>query len=211
MATVLVLEDDPVTLNNLVNKVTSNDTFEVIATCQSLSEARRALQNMDPDVLLVDLELPDGDATDLIREYTDKHPNVPSLVISVFGDEQRVVGAIRAGARGYLLKDDSQTRIGSAISSVLAGESPISPAIASHLIRHFQVDSLESDESLLSEREYDVLNLAAKGYSYKESAAVLGVKVSTVGTYTMRIYTKLAVNSRAEALFEARKLGLMKD
>ena len=211
MPSVFVLEDDPVTRDNLVAKVNGTTSFDVAATAGSLEEAHAALADLEPDLLLVDLQLPDGESFDLIQAYTDRHPNCPILVISVFGDEARVVRAIGAGARGYLLKDDSGTQIDMALRAVMDGQSPISPAIATHLVKHFHRDDSPPVENPLSERELEVLMLAAKGLSYKEVANALDVSVSTVGTYTMRIYTKLAVNSRAEALFEARKLGLMQD
>ena len=210
MPNVFILEDDLITREHLVEKVDSTERFKVVGTAGSLSEARSFLQDRQPDLLLFDLQLPDGESFDLIHQYTDERPNCPILVISVFGDETRVVRAISAGARGYLLKDDNVTQIGIALMAVLAGQSPISPAIAAHLVKHFQTTHSHV-ENPLSERELEVLQLAAKGLSYKEVATALEVSVSTVGTYTMRIYTKLAVNSRAEALFEARKLGLMHD
>ncbi len=116
--------------------------------------------------------------------------------------------------RVFVLEDDAGEELVDAIHRVLAGESPILPAIARHLIRRFQPQ--ESDpsqavttDSLLSEREMEVLRLASKGLTYQETATVLGLTVNTVGTYTRRVYTKLAVSSRAQALFEARQLGLM--
>lgn len=210
MNTVFVLEDDELTRERLVDKVNDSEQFRISAAVGTLLEATAVLATQAPDVLLFDLQLPDGESFDLIAQYTNENPQIPILVISVFGDEQRVVRAIGAGARGYLLKDDTTTQIESALQAVLAGQSPISPAIASHLVRHFQhPPSPDAVDNPLSERELEVLQLAAKGLSYKEVAALLDVSVSTVGTYTMRIYTKLAVNSRAEALFEARKLGIM--
>ncbi len=211
MPTVFVLEDDLITQERLIEKIEAAEDFSVVAAAANLADAHAILETSHPDILLVDLQLPDGESFDLIHTYTDKRPDCPILVISVFGDEQRVVKAIGAGARGYLLKDDTGTQIEQALRAVLAGQSPISPAIATHLVKHFQGGEPEQVENPLSERELEVLQLAAKGLSYKEVAEMLDVSVSTVGTYTMRIYTKLAVNSRAEALFEARKLGLMRD
>ena len=166
--------------------------------------------------MLVDLQLPDGDGAELIAEYTALHPEVPILVISVFGDETSVVRALSAGAQGYLLKDDTGEDVADAIRHVMSGQSPISPAIATYLIRRLQqpTEKLPScpathSDQVLSARELEVLQLASKGLTYQETADALNVSVNTVGTYTRRVYTKLAVTSRAEALFEARQLGLM--
>ena len=100
-----------------------------------------------------------------------------------------------------------------AISRMLAGESPISPAIATHLIKRFQKSAASSVDTAitLTNREHEVLMLAAKGLSYRDTADTLGVSINTVGTYTKRIYAKLAVNSRAAAIFEARQLRLLTD
>ena len=145
------------------------------------------------------------------------HPDVEVMVISVFGDEQRVVTALKAGATGYLLKDDPSSEIGAAISQLLQGGSPISPAIARYLIRVFR--PTESPEQApppivdsgidLTTRELEVLQLAAKGFSYGEIARMLGISGATVSSYTKKIYGKLAVHSRSEAVYEASRLGLI--
>ncbi len=214
---VFIVEDEAMTRQMLIDHIDASPTHRVVGAVGSLAEARAQLSGATPDALLVDLQLPDGDGTELIREQARCTPSLPVLVISVFGDEGRVVQAISAGAQGYLLKDDTGEEIVAAIDRLLRGESPISPAIATHLIRHFQqrpaptaAQTAEAETSL-SQRELEVLQLAAKGLSYRETAELLGVSVNTVGTYTKRIYGKLAVSSRAEALFEARQLGLMPD
>ncbi len=207
---VYVVEDDGVTREALVAKIASSERLEVVGAAADLAGARDGLEHVTPDVLLVDLQLPDGDGTDLIHAQAEAHPSLPILVISVFGDEQRVVGAIRAGAQGYLLKDDDIEEIEDAICRLTEGQSPISPAIATHLIRHFQhTQPAHVASDLLSARELEALQLAAKGLTYQETAEAMGVSLNTVGTFTQRIYTKLMVNSRAEAIYEARCLGLM--
>lgn len=114
---------------------------------------------------------------------------------------------------GYLLKDDTEEMIEASIRQLLDGGSPISPSIARHLIRHFQPSraggEIKVQGDMLSPRELDVLTFAAKGYSYQEVAELLGVTPNTVSSYTKKIYEKLAVNSRNEALFEATRLGLV--
>ena len=210
MKHIFILEDDEITLSQLVTAINESEDYQVVGSAVNIAEAHALLEKIEPDLLLLDLQLPDGESFELISSYTDAHPNRPILVFSVFGDESRVIEAIKAGARGYLLKGQEYSVVMGSFTAALAGQSPISPAIAAHLVKHFQTrSSTESIESPLSERELETLQLAAKGLTYKEIAELLNVKVSTVATYTMRTYTKLAVNSRAEALFEARKLGLM--
>jgi DNA-binding NarL/FixJ family response regulator len=133
----------------------------------------------------------------------------------VFGDEQHVVEALEAGALGYLLKDGTAEYIGASILEMLAGGSPISPAIARHLLRRFRGgapgEAARTEElPRLSEREGEVLRLIVKGFTYAEIAELLGVSSHTVTTHVRGIYRKLEVHSRSEAVYEALQLGLVK-
>ena len=204
----MIVEDHEATRRSLVRKVSLDSDLDVVADHGTLAAALSTLESIVPDVLLVDLQLPDGSGIELIRAAP---AGCHVLVISVFGDEQRVVAAIRAGASGYLLKDDDAKEVSVSIHQILAGESPISPAIASHLIAHFRQQPSATSDISLSARELDVLTLAAKGYTYQEIAELIDVSTNTVGTYTKRVYSKLEVNSKAEAVYEAKRLGLMKD
>jgi len=213
---VFVLEDDAATRQSLERKIESASGFTVTGSAGTLASARKQLLELRPDVLLVDLQLPDGDGADLIVEYTARYPSAPIIVISVFGDEASVLRALSAGAQGYLLKDGSHEDLADSMRQVVKGQSPISPAIATHLIKRLQAPEATSglwdddgSQTLLSTRELEVLHLASRGLTYQETADALDVSINTIGTYTRRIYTKLAVTSRAQALFEARQLGLM--
>lgn len=215
---VFVLEDDAVTRQSLERKISSAPGFNVEGSAGTLKTAREKLLTLRPDILLVDLQLPDGDGADLIVEYTARNPTTPILVISVFGDEASVVRALSAGAQGYLLKDGSHEDLADSMRQVVNGQSPISPAIATHLIKRLKAPAASKNlwdddhpRSVLSTRELEVLQLASRGLTYQETADALQVSINTVGTYTRRIYTKLAVTSRAQALFEARQLGLMNE
>ena len=223
MPNVFLVEDDPITRESLIARITALGKLTVDVAVGSCAEIRAALVRRLPDVLLVDLGLPDGDGLDVIAEAAQLHSAPKIMVITVFGDEQRVLAAIKAGATGYLLKDDSSLEIASAIDQLLAGGAPISPAIARHLIRHFRADSQPSitgdhrdsnhdtdhQARHLSERERELLLLASKGFTYAEIANMLSITVNTVGSYTKRVYRKLAVTSRAEAVFEASRLGII--
>ena len=217
MTIVYLLEDDAVTRHNLEERLVAVEGIKVPVSVGTCTEMLTAVRGGRPDVLLCDLQLPDGNGVDVIRVARDLHPDIEVMVISVFGDEQRVVTALKAGATGYLLKDDPSSEIGAAISQLLQGGSPISPAIARYLIRVFrpaetpeqtpppQVDSAVG----LTTRELEVLQLAAKGFSYGEIARMLGISGATVSSYTKKIYGKLAVHSRSEAVYEASRLGLI--
>ena len=207
---VFIVEDDAVTRESLRARIEAHPRLTVGAAVGTAAEALAALGTR-PDVLLVDLGLPDGSGIDVIRGALRGHVGLPIMVITVFGNEKRVVGAIQAGAIGYLLKDDQTNEIGAAIEQLLQGGSPISPAIARHLIRHFQPAPAPASTSreALTTREQEVLGLAMKGFSYAEIAELLGLSPNTIASYTKHIYEKLAVGSRTEAIYEASRLGLI--
>jgi DNA-binding NarL/FixJ family response regulator len=207
---VFIVEDDAVTRESLRTRIEAHPRLRVGAASGTVSEGIAAFNSVRPDVLLTDLGLPDGSGMDVIRAALRRHPGLPIMVITVFGNEKRVVAAIEAGASGYLLKDDPAHEIGLAIELLLAGGSPISPAIARHLIRHFQSQTVdEAPRETLTARELEVLSLASKGFSYTEIAKLLSLSSNTIASYTKRIYEKLAVSSRSEAIYEASRLGLL--
>lgn len=208
-----IVEDDQVTRDRLCRGVEAGRSLSLAFAVGTVREAIAELDHRPPDVLLVDICLPDGDGTEVLTHMRSFHRAIVGLVISALGDESSVIRAIAAGAMGYLLKDDTEEMIEASIHQLLNGGSPISPSIARHLIGHFQSPPDEAGNpvkaDMLSPRELDVLTFAAKGYSYQEVAELLGVTPNTVSSYTKKIYEKLAVNSRNEALFEATRLGLV--
>jgi DNA-binding NarL/FixJ family response regulator len=211
---ILVVEDDEPTRERLVRAIAAYpeeiELADAVGTC---GDALRVLRRDPPEVLLVDLDLPDGHGIDLIRAARALSADTQSMVVTVFGDEKSVLGAIEAGARGYLLKDESEEGVGVAILQLLAGGSPITPAIAQHLILRFQerAPAVGPDGTpALSKRELEVLELVVKGFTFPEIASLLGLSPHTVGTFVRRIYRKLEVRSRAEAVFEALQLGIVK-
>jgi DNA-binding NarL/FixJ family response regulator len=189
----------------------------------TVTEGLALLRGPPADVLLTDLGLPDGSGIDLIRAARQAWPRCDVLVISIFGDESHVLLAIQAGAAGYLLKDSSPEQFVEQIRSVRAGGSPISPLIARRLLLRFQgqapadlplpLPAATGDlaEPLLSARETEVLGHLSRGFTCDEVARMLGLSRHTVLTYVRRIYGKLEVNSKPEAMYEARKLGLLRD
>jgi len=212
---ILIVEDDELTRERLVRALEAHaDEIELAAAVGTCREALLALRSDPPEVLLVDLDLPDGNGIELIRAARHLSADTLSMVVTVFGDEKSVLGAIEAGARGYLLKDESVEGVGVAILQLLAGGSPITPAIAQHLILRFQEEHPPSAEHgagpALSKRELEVLELVVKGFTFGEIAGLLALSPHTVGTFVRRIYRKLEVRSRGEAVFEALQLGLVK-
>ena len=211
-ARVLLVEDDEPTRTRLADAVAAHPDLKLVGAVGSCAEARRLLARGAPDVLLTDLGLPDGSGIDLIRELRISGAATQPIVITIFGDEAHVVAALEAGALGYLLKDAAPETIGAAIQEMLAGGSPISPAIARYLLRRFRPGDAAAASEIprLSEREHEVLTMIVKGFSYAEAARLLGVSAHTVTTHVRNIYRKLEVHSRGEAVYEALQMGLVK-
>jgi len=211
-----VVEDDEPTRTRLARVVDGHPALRTLAAVGSCAEARAALERAKPDVLLTDLDLPDGTGIDLIRRVRAQGGGTQSMVVTVFGDEQHVVSAIEAGALGYLLKDASADTIGRSILEMLEGGSPMSPPVARYLLQRFArrsepaLSPAEAGAPELSAREHEVLAFIVKGFSYAEIARLLGLSTHTVATHVRRIYGKLEVHSRGEAVYEALATGLVK-
>ncbi len=217
-ATVLIVEDDEPTRQRLARAVSGDDRLMLVGSCGTVSDGLRLLSELVPAILLTDLGLPDGSGIDLIRYAKATNRSTQAMVVTIFGDEDTVVRAIEAGATGYLLKDDSPRAIGDALVELVNGGSPISPAIASLLLRRVAAGThpkaAENADArrvpTLTAREHEVLNLVAKGFKFPEIAKTLSVSAHTVTTHVRHIYEKLEVGSRGEAVFEAVQQGLIK-
>ncbi len=210
--TVLLVEDKPRTRQRIAGAIEDAPGLQLIGSAADVEEGRQALRRQAPDVLLTDLGLPDGSGIELIREVRERALATQSMVITVFADEQHVMAAVEAGAAGYLLKDASGEEIADSIRALVAGGSPITPSIARHILRRFHGDPKpcgSENTTRLSEREQEVLNLVAKGFSSPEIARMLGLSLHTIKTHVRHIYSKLEVNSRGEAVYEAAQRGLL--
>jgi DNA-binding NarL/FixJ family response regulator len=180
-----------------------------IACAATLAEARAVLARQDVDLALVDLGLPDGSGTELIREVAASGKNTVTVVTTIFGDDEHLFAALRAGAQGYVLKDDSKETLGALLEEIVSGRPPLSPAIARRLLSHFR-EQQPASEVTLTERERDVLTLLAKGYTVARVADLLDITRNTAAGYAKSVYRKLNVSSRAEATLEATRRGLVR-
>lgn len=222
---VAILEDDTVQLDRYEELIRSAADMCLLWTASTLADAlnRFALPSAatDPlDIFLVDLGLPDGSGLTAIQCCRKRNPSCEVMVVTVFGDEQHVVAAIEAGASGYLLKDALADTFLGTIRELHAGGSPISPSIARILLRRSRTPEVAAPaaavtpavklfDATLAERELEILTLVAKGFNFSEIGRLLDISTNTVKTHIYRIYRKLAVHSRSEAVFEAKKLGLL--
>lgn len=213
---VFIIEDIPEFRAKFAQTVLDAPDMRLAGTAENLAEGMALLERGPVDVLLVDLGLPDGSGLTLIREAARRWPDACDvMVVSVFADERHVMAAIEAGATGYLLKDASPGDLANQIRELHAGGSPVSPVIARQLLLRLSpapvVSSLADNGSSLTAQERTVLNLASKGYTYDEVARLMEVSRHTVMTYVKRSYRKLQVHGKTEALYEARRLGLLQD
>ena len=210
---VMIVEDDPTFLNRFCKLVASDRAFELFAAARDGAAAWNSLACGAPDVLLVDLGLPDMSGIEVIREAARRYPGTDIMVVTVFGDEEHVLASIEAGATGYLLKDSLPDEFVDVIKALRAGGSPISPIIARQLLKKLRPANdvvPPADHPTLSARESETLSLISKGFSFTEIAALLEISPHTVTTHVKKIYQKLAVHSRGEAVYEAGRMGLIK-
>jgi DNA-binding NarL/FixJ family response regulator len=211
LCTVLIVEDDPPTRARLARAVAADDRLRLVGEAGTARAGIEGLRREAPDVVLVDLGLPDRSGIEVIRAARQLSADTQAMVVTVFGDEKTVVGAIEAGARGYLLKDGSEAEIASAILDLRAGGSPISPQIARHLLHRFQEPApAPQGAPSLTDREREILDAVVRGFTFSEIAKLLEISTHTVTTHVRHIYRKLEVRSRGEAVYEALALGLVK-
>jgi DNA-binding NarL/FixJ family response regulator len=213
---VVLLEDDTAMRHYLEECVKAHPGLLVMASFDSLVAATHWFDANDADIFLTDLALPDGNGIDLIKTVACSKPDCDVLVISMFGDEDTVFRCIEAGAVGYIHKDSAPADVAQTILQVKAGGSPISPMIARKILARLSQNPPPSSlkptavpDVVLTERESQVLDLIARGYAYAEIARLTGISINTVQTHIKKLYGKLAVHSRSEAVFEASRMGLL--
>lgn len=210
---VAIVEDEPEVRRRFEDAVRLHPRLSWQFSAGSAAEAIQHVGSRPADVYLVDLGLPDRDGRDFIRWLVARQPGALAMVVTVFGDEDHVLSSLEAGAMGYLLKDTPGTEIAHRIVELHEGGSPISPSVARSVIRRFArqpVDaSAQESDNPLSKRELEVLRLIEKGMTYDEVAQVLSISWHTVTAYLRRVYQKLQVRSRGEAVYEARQRGII--
>jgi len=211
---VALVEDDDGARARLVASICAEPTMRLAGDWRTGAEALAHLATEAPDVLLVDLGLPDMSGLEVVRATAARHAQCDILVVTVFGDEETVLAALEAGARGYLLKGAASRDIREDIRELRHGGSPLSPVIARQVLKRLQgraarAAPADNAEALLTAREHEILNAIARGFSYAETARLLGISIQTVHTHLKHVYRKLAVHSKTEAVFEADKRGLL--
>lgn len=218
---VVVVEDDPRFCAAFTAAIQAAPDLALAGVATRRVAALALLAGPAAEVLLVDLGLPDGSGIDVIRAAQLAWPGCQVVVTTAFADEVHVMEAIEAGASGYLLKDSSPENVAGEIRSLHSGGSPISPLIARRVLQRLrrgepaapavQPRAADAATAALSARETEVLELVAKGFAYEEIAQRMQITRHTVLTFVRRIYAKLEVNSKVEAVNEGRRKGLLFD
>jgi DNA-binding NarL/FixJ family response regulator len=221
---VLIVEDDPHTQHRLVQLLHELvSSIDGIAVADGVADAKVTVPQLKPQLALIDIGLPDGNGLELISWIEQHHPDTVTVAISAWGHEEVVLAALRSGAVGYLMKERDNAELCAALQAVRRGGALIDPLIARRILafvsltptEHLAADpspvssSTKSDNRSLSERESEILQFVARGFSNREIAELTGLSRFTIEGYTKSIYRKLAVSSRTAAVFEAKSMGLL--
>ena len=213
MSSILLIEDDPRIRAAVRALVATEPRYELAGECGTVASGIARALASKPDVILLDLGLPDGSGTDVLRALRSEGLVALALVLTIFDDAEHVFDALRAGAVGYLLKDDLAARLVPALEEACAGGAPMSPRIARRVLASFADQAAvpaDAEHRALTKREREVTELLADGATYDEVARGLGVSTNTVRTFIRSIYDKLHVCSKTEAVREAVRLGYLR-
>lgn len=206
MIRILVVDDHPVVREGLVALLEDEPDFQVAGSVGSAEEALTLGAQLRPDVILLDLELPGMDGVDAIPQLAASTPEARILVLTAYDTDERVLGAVKAGARGYLLKGASGREIAQAIRAVHAGESYLASRVAAKVLTQVRAPRRSTS---LSARERSVLRLVADGLSSKQIARRLSITERTVKFHISSIMNKLGADNRAQAVAKAAERGLL--
>ena len=215
MRSVLLLEDHLPTAAWLIDVAQNAFPATPIVHCGTLEAARQWLERNLCFIALLDIHLPDGSGIDLIPVIRSQQQDATIVMTTVFDDNQHLFDALRAGAQGYLLKEQSAAALTEKLAGIYKGEPPLSPGIARRILAHFSPDATPAPSVAtkpkcdLSPRETETLTILAKGYSIKELARLLEISDHTAAGYVKSIYRKLNISNRAEATLEAARRGLV--
>jgi len=208
---ILIADDHPVVRDGLAAMLSTQPDFEVVAQADSGQEAVEKSGSYQPDVILLDLEMPGMDGVETLKHLKIHLPDIQALVFTAFDTDERILSAVQAGAKGYLLKGAPRDELFQAIRVVSQGGSLLQPIIASKLLKQISRPA-ETSQGLiesLTERETEVLNLLAKGMTNKEIADTLVITERTVKFHVSAILTKLGASNRTEAVTLAAQLHLI--
>ena len=201
---IAIVEDLDEIREGLANYITLNADFMVAGAFRTAEDALPKIVKLQPDIVIMDINLPGIDGIQCIRELKNKTPNTQFMMFTVYENDERVFEALKAGATAYLLKSTGLPQLTEALKELYNGGSPMSAGIARKLILHFSNQQTQNNSlDVLTQRENEILTLLAKGLLYKEIAQKLSIAVNTVRQHIHKIYEKLHVQNRTEAINKA--------
>ena len=209
----MLVDDHEVVRSGLRAMLEAAGDIRVVAECVDGTQALETIPKVKPDVVLLDMRMPGKSGLDVLNAFAAKGEVPPTIILTTFDDDQLVLAGLKAGARGYLLKDVSLDQLVEAVKTVAAGGSLIAPMVTQRLLAGIgrmqnQFTSLEQPDPL-TERETEILRLMSGGYSNKEIANSLGVAEGTVKNHVSNILSKLGVRDRTRAVLKALELGIV--
>ncbi len=211
MIKVMLVDDQNLVRKGVRSLLELSEEIEVIAEAVDGSEAIRTIPEYQPDVVLLDMRMPGLSGLDVLKELSKADKLPPTIILTTFDDHELVLAGIKAGAKGYLLKDVSLAELVNAVKTVAEGGTVVKPAVTQRLLKgleNLQTDFSSLDQpDPLTERETEVLRLMAGGYSNKEIANSLGVAEGTVKNHVSNILSKMGVRDRTRAVLKAFELG----
>jgi DNA-binding NarL/FixJ family response regulator len=205
---VLIADDHPVFRGGLIALLSRRDQVEVVGEAQTGTQAVEAAAALSPDVIVMDIRMPELNGIEATREITRADPSVGVLVLTMFEDDDSVFAAMRAGARGYLLKGAGPAELVHAIHTIAGGASVFGPSIAHRILEYFATPRPAELFADLTAREREILDLIADGHGNASIAGRLHLSPKTVRNHVSNIFAKLQVADRAEAMLRARRAGL---
>jgi DNA-binding NarL/FixJ family response regulator len=211
MIQVAIIEDEPAIREGLATLIHGTPGYRITGKYSSMEEALAHVGRQRPDVVLVDLGLPGISGIEGIRRLKEAYPDLPLLVLTVYDDDERIFGALCAGACGYLLKKTPPAKLLESLQEVVQGGAPMSPEVARRTVELFR-DFAPPEKAAyqLTPHELRILKLLAEGHTYKTAAGALGVTVHTVCFHLRKIYDKLQVHSKSEAVAKALRARLVR-
>lgn len=199
----IIIEDDNSIREGIVSFLDSVGEFICVGAYDSCEKAFEKIDNELPDVVLMDISLKGMSGIEGVLRLKSKHPELAILMLTVYEDDQKIFDSLRAGASGYLLKKTPLEKIADAIKDVLDGGAPITPSIAKKVLNYFNDSVPETTAFDLTSREKEILEQLVAGLSYKKISEKLFISVDTVRTHIKKIYEKLHVHSKSEAVAKA--------